>query len=104
MRTIALTILVSSLVLISCKKEVKTDESQVSTDSKSISSKENSFSKKDLIGDWITGEYSDGFRLNEDGTAQSINSATLRYSKWILKDSLLLLDNLSIGNHSSSRG
>lgn len=74
------------------------------TDSTTISSKKNSFSKKDLIGDWITeNQYSDGFRLNEDGTAKSINSATLRYSKWDLKDNLLLLDNLSIGNHTSSR-
>lgn len=104
MKTITLTILASSLFLISCKKEVKTDDSQVSTDSTTISSKENSFSQKDLIGDWITGEYHDGFKLNEDGTAKSINSATLRYSKWELKGDLLLLDNLSIGNGSSGKG
>ena len=105
MRTIALTtVLVSSLFLISCKKEVKTDELQVSKDSTTISSKENDSVKKDLIGDWITGEYKDGFSLNENGTAKSINSATLRYSKWELKGDLLLLDNLSIGNHTSGRG
>lgn len=102
---LALTILVSSLCFISCKKEVKADDSKVVTDSTTISSKEkDGFSKKDLIGDWITGEYQDGFQLNEDGTAKSINSATLRYSKWDLKGDLLLLDNLSIGNQTSGRG
>lgn len=107
MRTIALVliVLVSSISSISCKKEVKTDDSQVLKDSTTISSKEKkSFSKKDLFGDWITGEYKDGFNLNQDGTAKSINSATLRYSKWNLKGDLLLLENLSIGNHASSRG
>lgn len=105
MKIILLSVLISSLFLISCKKEVKTDDSQVSMDSTSTSSKEKSFSKKELIGDWIIeGQYADGFQLNEDGTAKSINSATLRYSKWDLKGDILLLDNLSIGNHTSSRG
>jgi hypothetical protein len=99
-----LTIMISSFLLISCKKEVKTDDSQILKDSTTTSSKENSFSKKDLIGDWITGEYQSGFQLNEDGTAKSINTATLRYSKWELKGNLLLLNNISIGNRTSSLG
>ena len=103
MRTIILTILVSSLFLISCKKEIKEEQNQNSVPTPSLDSvgisagKESKFSTTELIGSWIIDDqYQAGFKLN--GIAESINMATLPYSKWELKDNLLLLHGLSIGN------
>ena len=103
MRTIILTILVSSLFLISCKKEIKEEQNQNSVPTPSLDSvgisagKESKISTTELIGSWIIDDqYQAGFKLN--GIAESINMATLPYSKWELKDNLLLLHGLSIGN------
>ena len=105
MRTIILTILVSSLFLISCKKEIKEEQNQNSVPTPSLDSvgvstgKESKISTTELIGSWIIDDqYQAGFKLKENGIAESINMATLPYSKWELKDNLLLLHGLSIGN------
>lgn len=60
-----------------------------------------------FVGSWvepIPGNESEiqGFKLNEDGTASSINMHTLLYQKWVLKQDKLILTVKSIGNHSSS--
>jgi membrane-bound inhibitor of C-type lysozyme len=62
---------------------------------------------KDLIGSWVqpipgNEKETQGFTLNEDGTAQSINMFTLLYKSWKLTDSTLVLTAESIGNHTSS--
>lgn len=57
-----------------------------------------------ITGTWVepipgneTGEQ--GIQLMEDGTATSVNMATLQYSGWkIINDSILLLTGKSIGN------
>ncbi len=55
-----------------------------------------------LTGDWtqpIPGqEGRQGFRLQEDGSAQSINMSTLQYSAWEAKGDTLLLHGKSVGN------
>ena len=105
MRTIILTILISSLFLISCKKDIKNEQNKnsattASLDSVAISTgKESKFSTTELIGSWIIDDqYQAGFKLKENGIAESINMATLPYSKWELKDNLLVMYGLSIGN------
>jgi len=60
-----------------------------------------------LIGSWVepipgNPNAIQGFTLNEDGTASSINMHTLLYQKWVLKPGKLILTAKSIGNHSSS--
>jgi len=60
-----------------------------------------------LVGSWIEpipGNESEvqGFTLNEDGSACSINMNTLLYQKWVLKKGQLILTAKSIGNHTSS--
>lgn len=59
-----------------------------------------------VIGDWtevISGNPSSfqGFSLKKDGTAHSINTATLQYSKWEIDKDKLTLFGKSIGNGQS---
>ncbi|MGB6128677.1 MAG: lipocalin family protein [Psychrilyobacter sp.] len=62
-----------------------------------------------LLGSWIepipgNEKEFQGFTLNSDGTAQSINMATLQYQKWQFKDGKLILTAKSTGNKTSSVG
>jgi len=59
-----------------------------------------------LYGVWtepnpINEKEEQGFRLNKDGSAESINMATLLYRQWWLKDSVLYLVAESKGNRQS---
>lgn len=45
-----------------------------------------------------------GFTLKEDGTASSINMATLQFSKWSLNNQTLILSYTSIGNRETIEG
>ncbi len=55
-----------------------------------------------LVGPWMlsTGEW--GFNLFDDGTASSINSATLIYHKWRVEENHLCLTVRSLGNRTQS--
>jgi hypothetical protein len=55
-----------------------------------------------LVGPWMvsTGEW--GFNLFDDGTASSINSATLIYQKWRIEGKQLCLTVRSLGNRTQS--
>ena len=60
-----------------------------------------------LTGSWvqpnpINEKEVQGFTLQQDGKAISINMATLIYKKWWTEESKLVLVAESIGNHSSS--
>jgi lipocalin-like protein len=62
-----------------------------------------------LLGSWIEpipGNQKEfqGFTLNGDGSAKSINMATLQYQKWQVKNGKLILTVKSIGNKTSSIG
>lgn len=62
-----------------------------------------------LLGSWIepipgNKKEFQGFTLNGDSTAKSINMATLQYQKWQYKDGKLILTVKSIGNKTSSVG
>ena len=56
-----------------------------------------------LEGSWVEHvpgmeEQTQGFTLNEDGTAVSINMATLQYQEWSASGDTLVLTGKSIGN------
>ncbi len=56
-----------------------------------------------VIGSWVTpnpinSKEVQGMRLKEDGTAVSINMATLVFQKWKMQDKTLILTSKSIGN------
>ncbi len=60
-----------------------------------------------LLGEWlkpIEGQEgkSDGIRLNADGSAESINAATLVYKSWQSDGESITLTAISIGNGVSS--
>lgn len=59
-----------------------------------------------LYGSWVQKDsdsgFEDGFTLNQDGSASSINMATLIYKKWKISGDKLILTALSLGNHSAS--
>lgn len=60
-----------------------------------------------LLGSWIEpvpGDINEvqGFTLKSDGSASSINMATLLYQNWEIKDDKLILTAKSIGNKTSS--
>lgn len=61
---------------------------------------------KVLVGSWIQPNPANekevqGFDLKEDGTAESINMATLKTSKWWVEGDQLFLEQESIGNGTS---
>ena len=57
---------------------------------------------EDLCGIWIQpvpgSHIVQGFELKSDGSARSVNMATLRYDRWELKSKSVILHGLSIGN------
>lgn len=60
-----------------------------------------------LAGYWVTpiigqDAFKEGFSLNADGSASSINSATLKITKWSSKGNSLILQGESIGNSQTS--
>lgn len=58
-----------------------------------------------VFGSWVFEDgagVDSGFELLEDGTALSINTATLRYRNWKFEDNTLELEEISIGNGSTS--
>ncbi|WHT37686.1 lipocalin family protein [Myroides odoratus] len=62
---------------------------------------------KVLVGSWtqpnpINDKEVQGFELKEDGTAASINRATLQTKKWWVEGDKLFLEQESIGNGTSS--
>lgn len=62
-------------------------------------------SYKFFQGSWIleNSEFEEGFTLNSDSTASSINMTTLIYKKWKIEDSSkLVLTAINLGNHTAS--
>ncbi len=63
-------------------------------------------SNKELAGAWlepnpINTNEKQGFELKKDGSALSVNMATLQYEKWWANDNNLTLVTKSIGNHQT---
>ena len=88
--------IVMLLMLVSCKNNSRT------TNDSALKLESNQF-----VGSWvqpnpINDQEVQGFILNVDGTAQSINMATLLYKKWWLDSGKLVLVLESIGNKVSS--
>lgn len=61
---------------------------------------------KRLVGTWLQPipgqDGTQGIKLDADGTAQSINMATLQYTAWSMADGNLVLNGKSIGNGTES--
>lgn len=60
-------------------------------------------SPQSFVGNWIditpeTAQFKQGFTLNNDGSAKSINMATLVYDSWQIYDNSLILNGQSLGN------
>ena len=94
-------IFISALILIaSCQESTKksTTESKLPLNE----SVELKFSGSWVQPNPINENEVQGFTLNEDSSASSINMATLLYKKWWLKNGKLFLISESIGNKVSS--
>ncbi len=57
---------------------------------------------KKLIGSWLIEGEDWGFTFYNDGTASSINSATLIYQQWRINNGKICLTVRSVGNHTQS--
>jgi len=94
-------IFISALFLIASCKESST---KTKTENKTTLDETNELK---LCGSWvqpnsINENEVQGFALNEDSSASSINMATLLYKKWWLKNGKLFLVTESVGNKVSS--
>lgn len=98
-------IIIASIMLLSACNEAskeKSEEINIKNSEEQAESKPIS-----LIGSWvqpnpINEKEVQGFTLNEDSSAVSINMATLLYKKWWAKNGTLYLVTESIGNKFSS--
>jgi hypothetical protein len=89
---------VASLFFSSCQQLAKQEDKKAEINTTVQDQKLNP-----LIGSWvepnpINEKEVQGITLNEDGTAESINMATLLYKKWWQQNDELVLVSESIGN------
>lgn len=90
--------LITTLILASCQKTTKQETKNNENILPSMISETNL-----LIGSWvepnpINANEVQGIKINEDGTAKSINMSTLVYKKWWKENDKLALVFESIGN------
>lgn len=95
-------VLLVSLTTISCNQITKQETKHGEVTISKTEEKTNL-----LIGSWvepnpINEKEMQGIKINTDGTAESINMATLLYKKWWKDADKLFLVSESIGNGSSS--
>ena len=105
MKKILAIAILTTVVFTSCKESLKQEKQEVTNTEVSKSKKENVTNL--LVGSWIqpnpiSNKEVQGFTLKNDGSAESINMATLVYKKWWAENGKLNLVAESIGNGSSS--
>jgi hypothetical protein len=93
--------ILAGLTIVSCNNTIKEGEPE-KTITETVKDTTNL-----LVGSWvqpnpINDKEVQGFLINSDGTAESINMATLLYKKWWEEDGKLILIMESVGNGSSS--
>jgi len=93
--------ILAGLTIVSCNNTIKEGEPE-KTITETVKDTTNL-----LVGSWvqpnpINDKEVQGFLINSDGTAESINMATLLYKKWWQEDGKLILIMESVGNGSSS--
>lgn len=93
--------ILAGLTIVSCNNTIKEGEPET-TITETVKDTTNL-----LVGSWvqpnpINDKEVQGFLINSDGTAESINMATLLYKKWWQEDGKLILIMESVGNGSSS--
>jgi hypothetical protein len=89
----------------SCNNEAAKNKEEFGTSTVSIKSIEKE-AKNPFVGAWeepIPGQENkfQGFILNKDGSAESINMATLKYKSWKVDSNNIIFIAESIGNHIS---
>ena len=93
--------ILAGLTIVSCNNTIKEGEPET-TITETVKDTTNL-----LVGSWvqpnpINDKEVQGFLINSDGTAESINMETLLYKKWWEEDGKLILLIESVGNGSSS--
>jgi hypothetical protein len=93
--------ILAGLTIVSCNNTIKEGEPET-TITETVKDTTNL-----LVGSWvqpnpINDKEVQGFLINSDGPAESINMATLLYKKWWQEDGKLILIMESVGNGSSS--
>jgi hypothetical protein len=91
--------ILAGLTIVSCNNTIKEGEPET-TITETVKDTTNL-----LVGSWvkpnpINDKEVQGFLINSDGTAESINMATLLYKKWWQEDGKLILIMESVGNGS----
>ena len=98
---------ISLMALMTACKKTEDKQIQENSNESEMIVESNYFLKEQLVGDWvqpnpINSKEVQGFSLLENGTAQSINMATLLYEKWWMDNDELFLVAKSIGNRQQS--
>ncbi len=93
--------ILAGLTIVSCNNTIKEGEPET-TITETVKDTTNL-----LVGSWvrpnpINDKEVEGFTMKSDGSAESINMATLLYKKWWEENGKLILVAESIGNGSSS--
>ncbi len=104
-------ILMGFFIFSSCSENKKSEEvnkQEIKTQNEQQATQKPEFDKEiqQFVGTWAEQiPNSDDeliFKLNSDGTAESVNMATLLYKKWKLDGDKIIFTVESIGNHTSS--
>lgn len=98
---------ISLMSLVAACNKTENKQTQDNSNEPEMIVESNYFLKEQLIGEWvqpnpINSKEVQGFSLLENGTAKSINMATLLYEKWWMDNNELFLVATSIGNHQQS--
>ncbi|WP_121964798.1 lipocalin family protein [Myroides sp. N17-2] len=96
-----------AITFASCKDQKETPVTEETTTTEVVEQPVTPVDTKVLVGSWtqpnpINDKEVQGFELKEDGTAASINMATLKTNKWWVEGDKLFLAQESIGNGTSS--
>lgn len=96
-----------ALTFASCKDQKETLPTEETTTEVTNETTPEVVDTKALVGTWIqpnpiNDKEEQGLELKEDGTATSINMATLKTNKWWVEDNQLFLEQESLGNGTSS--
>ncbi len=100
-------VVISLMSLVAACNKTENKQTQDNSNEPEMIVESNYFLKEQLVGEWvqpnpINSKEVQGFSLLENGTAKSINMATLQYEKWWMDNNELFLVGTSIGNHQQS--
>ena len=97
-RTMLLALPAAALVLAGCAGSPATPEEAVAIEKKAMSEGIDRQMMPLYVTTWLEPGRQQGFILDEGGSAESVNMATLKYESWQVADRKLTLRGKSIGN------